>query len=83
MYIEFQLPKVPNERNHGAGMAMIHINIDIDDWVRKHNIQYHKTKHHKFTYRLILKNDEAYSYFALTWDPKYDASKQFIFKNLK
>jgi len=83
MYIEFQLPKIPDEFNHGAGYARILIDIDIDDWIRKHDIQYHKTKLHKNTYRLILQNDQAYSYFALTWKPKYTASENFIFKQPK
>jgi len=83
MYIEFQLPKVPDEYNHGAGYAKMCIAADIDDWVKKHSIPYHKTKLHKFTYRLILKDNVAYSHFAITWNPKYNQSKNFIFKNPK
>jgi hypothetical protein len=83
MYIEFQLPKNPDEFNHGSGYARILIDVDIDDWVRKHDIQYHKTKKHKNTYRLVLKDDQAYTHFALTWEPKYSASEHFIFKQPK
>ncbi len=66
-----------------AGLAVSHINIDLDDWVRKFNIDYHKTKIHKYTYRLCLKNEQAYSHFALTWDPAYSASRNFAVKNPK
>lgn len=81
MYIEFRLPN--GAGGMAAGIALNQINIDIDTWVRKHNIQYHKTKIHKYTYRLVLKNDEAYSYFALTWNPEYHISRHFEFKNPK
>lgn len=77
MYIEFRLPVLDG---HDVQMALTCINIDIDDWVRKHDIQYHKTKIHKHTYRLCLKNKQTYSYFGLTWSPKYAASKHFSFK---
>lgn len=82
MYIEFQLADPENNWDRMAIMRNC-INIDIDIWVRKHNIQYHKTKWHKNTYRLILKDDEAYTHFALTWSPKYRASTKFIFKQPK
>lgn len=81
MYIEFQLPKI--DGGYTANIALTHINIDIDDWVRKYNIHYHKTKLHKYTYRLCLADERAYSHFAISWQPKYNASKQFIFKNPK
>jgi hypothetical protein len=78
MYIEFRLP---TEGGYTTQLALVKINVDIDDWVRKYDIPYHKTKIHKYTYRLCLKDDEAYSYFALTWSPKYTVSRQFEFKN--
>ena len=81
MYIEFRLPS--GAGGAAAGTALAHINIDIDIWVRKFNILYHKTKIHKYTYRLCLKNEQAYSHFALTWDPKYAVSRNFEFKNPK
>lgn len=82
MYIEFQI--APPEGHWDRVRISINcINVDIDAWVRQHNIQYHKTKLHKNTYRLILKNNEAYTHFALTWEPKYYASTQFIFKQPK
>ena len=82
MYIEFQI--APPEGHWDRFQISINcINIDIDNWVRKHDIQYHKTKIHKNTYRLILKDNEAYTHFALTWEPKYHASTRFIFKQPK
>jgi hypothetical protein len=66
-----------------AGVALSHINIDIDRWVKKHNIKYYKTKIHKYTYRLSLQTDQDYTQFALTWDPGYSASRNFEFKNPK
>jgi len=83
MYIEFQLPKQPNEFNHGANYAAMCISADISTWVEKHQIAYHKTKQHKYTIRLILENDKAYSHFSITWEPKYSFSKDFNFKNPK
>ena len=82
MYIEFQI--APSEGHWDRVQISINcINIDIDAWVRKHDIQYHKTKLHKNKYRLILKDSEAYTHFALTWEPKYYASTRFIFKQPK
>jgi hypothetical protein len=81
MYIEFRLPS--GARGAAAGTALTHINIDIDLWVKKHSIQYHKTKLHKYTYRLCLKSEQDYTQFALTWNPEYAASGNFVFKNPK
>jgi hypothetical protein len=81
MYIEFRLPS--GAGGAAAGTALAHINIDIDSWIRKHNIQYHKTKLHKYTYRLCLNSEQDYTQFALTWNPEYAASGNFVFKNPK
>ena len=81
MYIEFRLPT--GAGGMAAGVALNHINIDIDNWVRQHHIKSHRTKLHKYTYRLSLVNEKDYTLFALTWDPIYSASKHFEFKNPK
>ncbi len=81
MYIEFRLPM--GAGGVAAGTALTHINIDIDDWARKHEIKSHRTKLHKYTYRLSLSSDKDYTYFAMTWNPKYSASTYFEFKNPK
>lgn len=81
MYIEFRLPS--GAGGSAAGMALTYINIDIDNWLKKHNIQNHRTKIHKYTYRLCLASDKDYTHFALTWDPMYPVSRNFEFKNPK
>jgi hypothetical protein len=81
MYIEFRLPS--GAGGVAAGTALTHINIDIDTWITKFNIENHKTKLHKYTYRLCLATDKDYTQFALTWNPKYSASTYFEFKNSK
>ena len=81
MYIEFRLPM--GAGGSAAGTALAQINIDIDNWVRLHNIQKYKTKIHKYTYRLCLTKDNDYTHFALTWDPIYSASTNFEIKNPK
>lgn len=80
MYIEFRLPR---EGGYTTAKAIAQVEWDIDMWVYKYDILYHKTKIHKYTYRLVLKDDDAYSYFALTWDPRFPASQNFVFKNPK
>jgi hypothetical protein len=81
MYIEFRLPS--GAGGAAAGIALAHINIDIDDWVRKFDIKSHRTKLHKYTYRLCLASEKDYTQFALTWNPRYSASTFFEFKNPK
>ena len=81
MYIEFRLPM--GAGGAAAGTALTHINIDIDNWVRKNNIHQWKCKLHKYTYRLCLASDQDYTHFALTWDPKYTVSRNFEFKQPK
>jgi hypothetical protein len=79
MYIEFRLPS--GAGGAAAGTALAQINIDIDRWVKKYDIKSYRTKIHKYTYRLSLSNDKVYTHFALTWDPVYNASRNFVFKN--
>jgi hypothetical protein len=63
MYIEWQLPK-------DVAFAMrVWIHKEIENWSEKHSIPY-KTKSIKYTYRLILKSEEEYTFFALTWNPQ-------------
>lgn len=81
MYIEFRLPN--GAGGAAAGTALAQINIDINNWVRLHNIKNHKTKIHKYTYRLCLNSNQDYTHFALTWDPMYSISRNFEFKNPK
>lgn len=82
MYIEFHLPELPSP-GRGIPFAINCIEMDIENWAKQHNIQFYKTKRHKKMYRLILKDEEAYSYFALTWNPMWAASREFNFKQPK
>ena len=81
MYIEFRLPTAAG--GIAVGVALNHINIDIDNWVRQFEIQNHKTKLHKYTYRLCLASEQDYTQFAITWNPHYSASAYFEFKSPK
>jgi hypothetical protein len=81
MYIEFRLPS--GAGGAAAGTALAQINVDIDSWVRKFGITSYRTKIHKYTYRLCLADHQAYTHFALTWDPQYTISRNFSFINPK
>lgn len=74
MYVEFNLPSI---------IAIKCIDYDIKQWADQHSIEYYKTKRHKLTYRLILINEQAYAHFALTWNPAWMVSKNFIFRQPK
>ncbi|CAB4133403.1 hypothetical protein UFOVP257_175 [uncultured Caudovirales phage] len=78
MYIEFRLPT--GAGGMAAGHAYSLIKQDIEEWAQQYNVP-HKTKIHKYTYRLCLENDSDYNFFALTWNPKSSASKNFSIKN--
>ena len=82
MYIEFRLPDLPKKDGSGVYVAINCINEDIAAWAEKHEINY-KVKQHKLTYRLILPNEQAYSHFALTWNPRWRSSTHFSFKQPK
>lgn len=81
MYIEFRLPS--GAGGAAAGAALAQIRKDLETWVTKYTVQHYKTKIHKYTYRLSLANDKAYTHFAMTWNPKYQASRNFSFVNPK
>lgn len=78
MYIEFHLPL-----GHEIPFAVDCIEMDIQNWAKQHQIIFYKTKRHKNTYRLVLRDTQAYSYFALTWDPMWAVSKLFSFRQPK
>lgn len=82
MYIEFQLPVIPSS-GHGIPFVINCIELDIEHWAKQHDVKYYRTKRHKLTYRLVLKNDEAYTHFGITWNPIWAASKNFVIKNPK
>ena len=81
MYIEFRLPS--GAGGAAAGMALSQIRKDLEIWIQKYSIQNYRTKIHKYTYRLSLSDSKAYTHFALTWEPRHTASKNFSFVNPK
>lgn len=85
MYIEFRLPSLDNRRALGydGSVALTSIIQDIEAWASQHQITNYRTKRHKLTYRLVLANEQDYSYFALTWNPKFRASRHFELKQPK
>lgn len=63
MYLEWKLPE-------GVAYTMrVWLHKEIQNWSEKYDIPY-KTKTIKLTYRLILKSEEEYTFFALTWNPQ-------------
>lgn len=75
MYLEFQLP------TGAGGMAAQYtssiLNRNLTDWSNLYNIAYVK-KIHKYTVRVTFDNDQTYSFFALTWNPKGDKMLQYL-----
>jgi len=80
MYIEFSLPN--GAGGMAAGYALNAIRKDIEAWATTHNVSF-RTKLHKYTFRLCLGSDKEYTQFAMTWNPKNEASLYFQFKNSK
>lgn len=66
MYIEFNLP------NGASGYAAQHVNKvlekELQIWSERYSIGYRK-KIVKWTARVTLDDENAYSLFALTWNP--------------
>ncbi len=81
MYIEFRLPS--GAGGAAAGTALAQIRKDLETWTAKYAVHNYRTKIHKYTYRLSLADDRAYTHFAMTWSPKYHASHNFSFVNPK
>ena len=78
MYVEFRLPS--GAGGIAAGHAAHMIRREIEAWAEKYNIPY-KTKIHKYTLRLCLESDAAYTHFQLSWDSKsYGGNRYSIVK---
>ena len=67
MYIRFKLPS--GAGGMAAGHAAHSLKRSIEEWAVQHQIPY-KTKIHKYTLRLCLTQDEHYTFFQLSWNPK-------------
>jgi hypothetical protein len=81
MYIEFRLPQ--GAGGAAAGTALAQIRKDLEAWTIKYSVENYRTKIHKYTYRLSLADDRAYTHFAMTWEPKHHASYNFRFVDPK
>lgn len=75
MYIAFHLP------SGAGGMAAAHkagqIRSEVAKWAAKHEVPY-KTKIHKYTLRVILESEHAYTHFQLSWNPSKHYSYELI-----
>ncbi len=66
MYIEFQIPMDLSN----PGFALLRVRKDMSDWSSTHGIMYHE-KLVKSTLKVTFEDQKTYSFFALTWEPKY------------
>ena len=67
MYIEFTLPT--GAGGQAAIMVNHLLNKELHDWSDQYGIPYN-TKVVKYTKRITFDDNETYSFFALTWNPK-------------
>lgn len=61
MYIKFELP---------SQIAAEYLDSEVKKWAQTYGIVYHK-KLHKKQFRITFENDDLYSFFAMTWNPKH------------
>lgn len=75
MYIEFRLP------TGAGGMAAQYtnsvLNRNLHAWSDQYNIPYNK-KIHKWTVRITFDNDQHYTLFAMTWNPKSENMLSYL-----
>ncbi len=75
MYILFQLP------TGAGGSAAQYTNYllakNLAAWSDCYSIAYTK-KNHKYTVRVTFDNEETYSFFAMTWNPKSDTMLSYL-----
>jgi hypothetical protein len=64
MYIEFRLPQ-----GTGAGYALSIIKQEVEKWAERYQVKYTE-KTIKYTHRVAFDQDEYYSLFSMTWNPK-------------
>ena len=67
MYLEFSFPNTPGGT---AAYAYEYLISDLATWSDQHNIAYRK-KYIKYCVRVTFDDDTFYSFFAITWNPKY------------
>jgi hypothetical protein len=68
MYLEFRLPL--GAGGQSAANALYYVRRDLTAWSEKYHIDY-KEKLVKYTLRVFFEDPEIYTFFGLTWNPKY------------
>ena len=71
MYIEF---KIEDNEVYNAHSGLT---VELATWARKHNIQY-REKTIKRNIRVTFDDDEHYTLFALTWNPRIRVNYRVI-----
>ena len=75
MYVEFKLP------TGAGGQAAAHVNNILSKellfWCETYNISYVK-KVVKYTVRVTFADDQHYSFFALTWNPRHPRFRDWL-----
>ena len=69
MYIEFYLPS--GAGGMSAAVRAMKIREEIKSWAEQYHVPY-KVKTVKYTLRLCLQSDEAYTHFQISWAPAQD-----------
>lgn len=75
MYIEFTLPQ--GAGGYAAGHTLRLIKQEFEVWCNQYQIIQHQQKTIKYTHRITFDNDDFYTLFSLTWNPK---GKHFLGK---
>ena len=75
MYIEFTLPTGAG----GQAAAYVNglLNRELHAWSDQYGIPYN-TKTVKYTKRITFDQEETYSFFAMTWNPKEEKFKNHL-----
>ena len=64
MFIEFQLLDLP-------GMPLELIKNEVEKWSERYSIPY-TSKTVKYTYRVCFDQEKLYTFFATTWNNKFE-----------
>lgn len=67
MYLVFDLPKLEGVHPSPHEVAVL-LHREFERWHKQYQITY-KTKFHKTRLRLILKDEEEYTFFLMSWQP--------------
>ena len=78
MYIEFSIQWPFPGPNKFSPTALSLIRYDLARWSDKHKIPF-KEKTIKDKHRVIFSDPENYTFFGLTFDPEYEASRCYKF----